>query len=171
MVLIVVAIYSMLFLMNSPTTTQESATTLSVKLSLKNVTSLKELYNYYIRYIQFYSSSSNIDENDFTNSLNTTLTPIDDYSLYNASMPLIECPLIPPGLSSAKLINLNFNITLNELKRQLKMKQRALKLGGRWRPPYCISRHKVAIIVPYRDRLNNLELFLRHMHPFLSRQQ
>ena len=157
--------------MNSATTTAESATTLSFKLSLNNVTSLKELYNYYIRYIKFYSSSSNIDENDFTNSLNTTLAPIDDYPLYNTSMPLIDCPLIPPGLSGVRLINLNSNITLNELKRRLKTKQRALKLGGRWQPPYCISRHKVAIIVPYRDRLNNLEMFLRHMHPFLSRQQ
>lgn len=29
---------------------------------------------------------------------------------------------------------------------------------------------KIAIIVPYRDRLRNLELFLRNIHPFLSKQ-
>lgn len=28
----------------------------------------------------------------------------------------------------------------------------------------------VAIIIPYRDRLNNLKLFLRNIHPFLHRQ-
>lgn len=29
---------------------------------------------------------------------------------------------------------------------------------------------KIAIIVPYRDRLKNLELFLRNIHPFLNKQ-
>lgn len=29
---------------------------------------------------------------------------------------------------------------------------------------------KIAIIVPYRDRLRNLKLFLRNIHPFLSKQ-
>lgn len=29
---------------------------------------------------------------------------------------------------------------------------------------------RIAIIVPYRDRQRNLELFLRNMHPFLSKQ-
>ena len=29
---------------------------------------------------------------------------------------------------------------------------------------------KIAIIIPYRDRLVNLELLLRNLHPFLNRQ-
>ncbi|KAI8520561.1 lactose synthase [Branchiostoma belcheri] len=43
--------------------------------------------------------------------------------------------------------------------------------GGRWNPPYCKSRHKVAVIVPYRDREQHLRIFLKHMHPVLKRQQ
>lgn len=43
--------------------------------------------------------------------------------------------------------------------------------GGRWEPPGCRARHRLAIIVPYRDRLENLNGFLYHMHPFLQRQQ
>lgn len=35
---------------------------------------------------------------------------------------------------------------------------------------YTPDTTKIAIIVPYRDRLKNLELFLRNIHPFLSKQ-
>ncbi|XP_037505295.1 beta-1,4-N-acetylgalactosaminyltransferase bre-4-like [Rhipicephalus sanguineus] len=43
--------------------------------------------------------------------------------------------------------------------------------GGRWFPTGCTARHRVAIVVPYRDRLSNLQAFLQHMHPFLQSQQ
>jgi hypothetical protein len=46
-----------------------------------------------------------------------------------------------------------------------------LKIGGKWAPRECKARHKVALVIPYRDRERNLELFLEHMHPFLSKQQ
>jgi len=42
--------------------------------------------------------------------------------------------------------------------------------GGRWKPTGCRARQRVAIIVPYRDREQHLQLFLRHMHPVLQRQ-
>ena len=45
-----------------------------------------------------------------------------------------------------------------------------LKKGGQSSPDKCLSRHKVAIIVPYRNREMNLMIFLRHMHPFLMKQ-
>ncbi|KAL1439609.1 hypothetical protein MTO96_010085 [Rhipicephalus appendiculatus] len=43
--------------------------------------------------------------------------------------------------------------------------------GGRWFPTGRTARHRLAIVVPYRDRLNNLQAFLQHMHPFLQNQQ
>ena len=43
--------------------------------------------------------------------------------------------------------------------------------GGLWRPTECRSRHHVAIVVPYRDREEQLRSFLKHMHPFLQHQQ
>ena len=46
-----------------------------------------------------------------------------------------------------------------------------LQPGGRWSPPDCKTRHRVAIIVPYRDRDSHLRMFLKHMHPMLERQQ
>ncbi|CAG5134431.1 unnamed protein product [Candidula unifasciata] len=42
--------------------------------------------------------------------------------------------------------------------------------GGHYIPLLCKSKYKVAIIVPFRDRDVHLKIFLRHMHPFLQRQ-
>ena len=42
--------------------------------------------------------------------------------------------------------------------------------GGEGSPASCSTRHNVAIIVPYRDRATQLAVFLRHIHPFLQRQ-
>ena len=61
---------------------------------------------------------------------------------------------------------------LDDLERTLRAKQPALAFGGRWSPePKCRARHKVAIVVPHRNRTANLRLFVQHMHPFLSKQQ
>jgi len=43
-------------------------------------------------------------------------------------------------------------------------------VGGESSPANCQSRHNVAIIIPYRNRLGQLAVFLRHIHPILSRQ-
>jgi hypothetical protein len=45
------------------------------------------------------------------------------------------------------------------------------QLNGRWLPIKCKARHRVAIIIPYKNRLENLNYFLNHMHPFLQRQE
>ncbi|EFX71942.1 hypothetical protein DAPPUDRAFT_111185 [Daphnia pulex] len=51
------------------------------------------------------------------------------------------------------------------------MASTGLKVGGKYEPSECQSLNKVAIIVPYRNRKNDLKIFLRYMHPFLQRQQ
>jgi beta-1,4-galactosyltransferase 1 len=47
----------------------------------------------------------------------------------------------------------------------------SIKLGGHWSPSYCTARHRVAIIIPYRNRDMQLRIFLNFMHPFLQKQQ
>jgi len=42
--------------------------------------------------------------------------------------------------------------------------------GGRWKPEHCQPRFDSTILVPYRDRAEHLEKFLRWMHPFLQAQ-
>ena len=46
-----------------------------------------------------------------------------------------------------------------------------LKLGGSWEPRECIARHRVAIVIPYKNRLDNLNNFLVNMHPLFQRQE
>ncbi|XP_046582214.1 beta-1,4-N-acetylgalactosaminyltransferase bre-4-like [Haliotis rubra] len=43
--------------------------------------------------------------------------------------------------------------------------------GGRFKPLGCIARHRVAIIVPYRDRESYQKILLNNLHPMLRRQQ
>lgn len=42
--------------------------------------------------------------------------------------------------------------------------------GGHWKPLNCLARYKVALVVPYRNRDEQLRIFLNHMHPYLQRQ-
>ncbi|CAH1263487.1 B4GALT2 [Branchiostoma lanceolatum] len=49
-----------------------------------------------------------------------------------------------------------------------------VRFGGKWSPSEenrCGCSEKVAILVPYRDREEHLDIFLRHMHPFLQRHR
>jgi len=43
--------------------------------------------------------------------------------------------------------------------------------GGRGKPSHCTSRHRVAIIIPYRNRESQLRVFLHNIHPFLHKQE
>lgn len=43
--------------------------------------------------------------------------------------------------------------------------------GGLYTPPDCISRGRVAIIIPFRDREEHLRVLLHNLHPMLQRQQ
>jgi hypothetical protein len=43
--------------------------------------------------------------------------------------------------------------------------------GGRGKPSHCISRHRVGIIIPFRNRESHLQTFLLNIHPFLHIQE
>jgi len=45
-----------------------------------------------------------------------------------------------------------------------------VKFGGWWTPENCKPRSKVAILIPFRKRETQLQMFLYHMHPILQRQ-
>ena len=42
--------------------------------------------------------------------------------------------------------------------------------GGHWQPSDCYARHRVAIIIPFRDRASHLSALLSYLHPLLQRQ-
>ncbi|XP_076444755.1 beta-1,4-N-acetylgalactosaminyltransferase bre-4-like [Babylonia areolata] len=82
----------------------------------------------------------------------------------NASAPL--CPLVPPLLvgqlkTYSDAPNLTEIVRLNP----------GLEPGGHYRPSSCRARHRVAVVVPYRDREKHLRVMLHNLHPMLIRQQ
>jgi len=109
---------------------------------------------------------------------------------------LERCPHVPPGLRSLEsaaviyqqmknftggsLTASMWHLGQNEVKyrtfeilteRDIIYRNPSLRLGGSWRPDNCTARHKVAIVVPYRDRGEHLRILLAHLHPVLQRQQ
>lgn len=44
-----------------------------------------------------------------------------------------------------------------------------LKIGGSFKPKNCFA-HKMALVIPFKNRHQNLNRFLLNMHPFLQRQ-
>uniref|UniRef100_A0A915AIA6 Beta-1,4-N-acetylgalactosaminyltransferase n=1 Tax=Parascaris univalens TaxID=6257 RepID=A0A915AIA6_PARUN len=46
-----------------------------------------------------------------------------------------------------------------------------LEPGGHGMPTACRARHRVAVVVPYRDRESHLRTFLHNLHSLLTKQQ
>jgi len=63
------------------------------------------------------------------------------------------------------------NVTLDApLFGELELLHTELSLGGSWSPQLCIARHRVAVIIPFRDRQPHLRILLAILHPMLQRQ-
>jgi len=84
----------------------------------------------------------------------------------NATKAGLLCEAKPPNLLGP--INVSKEVpTFEELLERFPN----ISIGGHGEPERCVARHKVAIIVPYRDREEHLRTLLNNLHPFLSRQQ
>ena len=86
----------------------------------------------------------------------------------NRSITLNYCPAVPPDLQGPVVVAeapANFSLSTNS------SSFRDVRTGGHYQPKQCLARHKVAIIVPYRDRVDILKRFLYHTHQILQRQQ
>ncbi|XP_022256351.1 beta-1,4-galactosyltransferase 3-like [Limulus polyphemus] len=64
-------------------------------------------------------------------------------------------------------LNLTFNTPTED---DVVMLVSQLRLGGAWSPPTCKSSHRVAVIIPFRDRKEHLLILLSYLHPLLQRQ-
>lgn len=78
------------------------------------------------------------------------------------------CPDTSPHLVGPLRVEFNFKRTLDEVRKGV---SDLVQDGGRYKPPDCISRHKVAIIIPFRNRHEHLKHWLYYLHPILKRQQ
>ncbi|OWF44555.1 Beta-1,4-N-acetylgalactosaminyltransferase bre-4 [Mizuhopecten yessoensis] len=54
---------------------------------------------------------------------------------------------------------------------QVEKNYKSLQNGGRFKPRSCIARHRVAIIIPYRNRKEHLIKLMNNLHSILQRQQ
>lgn len=77
----------------------------------------------------------------------------------------IKMNMLNTNLQSFIYMFYEFKVELED-----ELKPLRLSLGGQGLPIHCTARQKVAILVPYRNRFDNLKAFLRHMHRFLSKQ-
>lgn len=46
-----------------------------------------------------------------------------------------------------------------------------VRQGGKYSPPDCLPRQKVAILIPFRHREHHLKYWLHYLHPILRRQK
>ncbi|XP_029826060.2 beta-1,4-N-acetylgalactosaminyltransferase bre-4-like [Ixodes scapularis] len=82
----------------------------------------------------------------------------------NTSLEL--CPLMPPNLVGRRKV-LQQAPSLEDIEKNFTH----IMPGGRFKPKECLARHRVAILIPYRNREEHLRVFLYNMHQFLPRQQ
>ncbi|XP_020784876.1 beta-1,4-galactosyltransferase 2 [Boleophthalmus pectinirostris] len=81
--------------------------------------------------------------------------------------PLPPCPENPPGLVGRLLIEFSSQMTMERVQKE----NPNVTEGGRYSPPDCRPRWKVAIIIPFRHRENHLKYWLHYLHPILRRQR
>lgn len=80
---------------------------------------------------------------------------------------LNTCPTTPPNLNGPIAIDIEYAAMSS-----IEDRFRALLLsGGRYKPHECNAIDRVAIVIPYRDRVEHLPIFLKNIHPFLMKQQ
>ena len=77
-----------------------------------------------------------------------------------------RCPLKPRGLQDQVPIDMHAT-----REKPFAVKNGgAVQFGGFWKPQNCHPVAKVAILIPYRKRPEQLKVFLNHMHPVMQRQ-
>lgn len=110
----------------------------------------------------------------FWKNLNETADNSTAFSATTASTSMTQlqvlpaCPEKPPDLVGPLRIEFNFKVNLDELRRKF---SGTLHEGGRYKPHNCISKQKVAIIIPFRKRHEHLGYWLFYLHDILLRQQ
>ncbi|XP_016078467.1 PREDICTED: beta-1,4-galactosyltransferase 1 isoform X2 [Miniopterus natalensis] len=94
---------------------------------------------------------------------NLTSAPVSP----TTALSLPACPEESPLLVGPMQIEFKVPVDLILLEKQ----NPEVKMGGRYAPKDCISPHKVAIIIPFRNRHEHLKYWLYYLHPILQRQQ
>ncbi|KAK2828576.1 hypothetical protein Q5P01_019610 [Channa striata] len=78
----------------------------------------------------------------------------------------VECPQESPLLQGAVNLSFESSLTMKDVERENKE-----VTEGEYKPPGCVARQSVAILIPHRNRERHLLYLMHHLHPFLQRQQ
>ncbi|KAL2301805.1 hypothetical protein Nmel_011202 [Mimus melanotis] len=81
--------------------------------------------------------------------------------------PLQPCQETPPGLVGRLLIEFSSPMSMERVQRE----NPDVRQGGKYSPPDCLPRQKVAILIPFRHREHHLKYWLHYLHPILRRQK
>lgn len=119
------------------------------------------LFKYYSDYIDNTINNQTCDKAILRNSSIISFNRLR--SVYKFLLNLIKFNLLGKNI----IIETEFSFDYIEKRFQSKL----IEKGGHWTPKRCTSKHKIAIIIPYRNRLHNLKIFLLNMHPFLMKQR
>ncbi|KHN84857.1 Beta-1,4-N-acetylgalactosaminyltransferase bre-4 [Toxocara canis] len=90
----------------------------------------------------------------------------DEVALRTQDSSLELCPMTPPALMGPITVWMDAP-SFADLERIYPY----LEPGGHGMPSSCRARHRVAIIVPYRDRESHLRTLLHNLHSLLMKQQ
>ncbi|XP_050421551.1 beta-1,4-N-acetylgalactosaminyltransferase bre-4-like [Adelges cooleyi] len=112
-----------------------------------------------VAYIVFFPAIIYIKSNDIPNYLVNTNTGENEMS--NMSI----CPIAQIN-DQLELLHVHDNVS----EEQLNLLSQSVSPGGKWAPSNCISQHHTAIVICYRNRTEQLNIFLYHMHSFLQKQ-
>ncbi|KAG1686338.1 Beta-1,4-galactosyltransferase 1 [Nymphon striatum] len=124
------------------------------------VTYLIEKFKYFPKYNVHYHLDANNLESDDVMKQNFNLKHVSTYKNPD-NKPIFVCPAIPNYREKPFSIPISLEgATFKEPKE-----------GGVYAPGNCLATQNVAIIVPYRNRTENLQIFVRWMHFFLQKQQ
>uniref|UniRef100_A0A1I7ZD87 Beta-1,4-N-acetylgalactosaminyltransferase n=1 Tax=Steinernema glaseri TaxID=37863 RepID=A0A1I7ZD87_9BILA len=88
------------------------------------------------------------------------------YVFSSQPLNLSLCPVTPPRLVGTVRVWMD-GPQLPEIEKLYP----DLEDGGHGQPSNCRARHRVAIIIPYRDREEHLRIFLHNIHSILAKQQ
>ncbi|KAE9555188.1 hypothetical protein FO519_001612 [Halicephalobus sp. NKZ332] len=89
---------------------------------------------------------------------------LGNFTIQNPSLPF--CNVTPPNLVGPIKVWMDESTTSD-----IEKLYPELENGGHGHPEVCKARHRVAIIVPFRDRDVHLRILLHNLHSFLSKQQ
>ncbi|XP_013421599.1 beta-1,4-N-acetylgalactosaminyltransferase bre-4 isoform X2 [Lingula anatina] len=73
-----------------------------------------------------------------------------------------------PGYNEGRL---SIEVNSSSLLEEIEKRNPDVLPGGHWKPRDCVSRSRVLIILPYRNRWEHLLRWLEHYHPILQRQK